>query len=125
MLERWPSFTRFLDDGRVCLSNNAAERVLRGIAVGRRNRTFAGSDAGDRRAAAIYTLVEPAGSTTSTRASGSPTSSPACRTTRPGAWTTSCPGTGPRRRRRRVIAATAAGKSPNEWIVGTIREAAE
>ena len=58
MLERWPSFTRFLDDGRVCLSNNAAERALRGIAVGRRNWTFAGSDAGGRRAAAIYTLVE-------------------------------------------------------------------
>jgi transposase len=41
----------------VCLSNNAAERALRGIAVGRRNWTFAGSDSGGRRAAAIYTLV--------------------------------------------------------------------
>lgn len=58
MLKRWPSFTRFLDDGRICLSNNAAERALRGIAVGRRNWTFAGSDAGGRRAAAIYTLIE-------------------------------------------------------------------
>ncbi len=58
MLKRWPSFTRFLDDGRVCLSNNAAERALRGIAVGRRNWTFAGSDAGGRRAAAMYTLIE-------------------------------------------------------------------
>ena len=58
MLKRWSSFTRFLDDGRICLSNNAAERALRGIAVGRRNWTFAGSDAGGRRAAAIYTLIE-------------------------------------------------------------------
>ena len=36
MLTRWPAFTRFLDDGRICLTNNAAERALRGIAVGRR-----------------------------------------------------------------------------------------
>jgi transposase len=56
-LERWPALTRFLDDGRVCLSNNAAERALRGVALGRRNWTFAGSDSGGRRAAAIYTLV--------------------------------------------------------------------
>ncbi len=60
LLKRWPSFTRFLEDGRVCLSNNAAERALRGIAVGRKNWTFAGSDAGGRRAAAIYTLIETA-----------------------------------------------------------------
>ena len=58
MLTRWPSFTRFLDDGRICLSNNAAERALRCVAVGRRNWTFAGSDAGGRRAAAIYSLIE-------------------------------------------------------------------
>jgi hypothetical protein len=49
---------RFLDDGRVCLTNNAAERALRGVAVGRRNWTFAGSDAGGHRAAAVYTLIE-------------------------------------------------------------------
>jgi transposase len=54
------SLTRFLDDGRLCMSNNAAERALRGIAVGRHNWTFAGSDEGGRRAAAIYTLVETA-----------------------------------------------------------------
>ena len=60
MLKRWPAFTRFLDDGRVCLSNNAAERAIRGIAVGRRNWTFAGSDAGGRRSAAMYTLIETA-----------------------------------------------------------------
>ncbi len=58
MLKRWMSFTRFLDDGRVCLSNNAAERALRGVAIGRKNWTFAGSDAGGHRAAAVYTLVE-------------------------------------------------------------------
>ena len=58
MLSRWASFTRFLGDGRICLSNNAAERALRGVAVGRRNWTFAGSDAGGRRAAAIYSLIE-------------------------------------------------------------------
>src|SRR6202521_3518360 len=58
LLNRWAAFSRFLDDGRVCLSNNAAERALRGIAIGRRNWTFAGSDAGGDRAAAIYTLIE-------------------------------------------------------------------
>ncbi|HSO41262.1 MAG TPA: IS66 family transposase [Rhodospirillales bacterium] len=57
MLKRWPAFTRFLDNGRICLSNNAAERALRGIAVGRRNWLFAGSDRGGERAAAIYTLI--------------------------------------------------------------------
>ena len=57
MLVRWASFTRFLDDGRICLSNNAAERALRGVAVGRRNWTFAGSDEGGRRAAAVYSLI--------------------------------------------------------------------
>ena len=58
LLNRWAAFTRFLDDGRVCLSNNAAERALRGVAVGRKNWTFAGSDAGGHRAAAVYTLIE-------------------------------------------------------------------
>jgi len=57
-LNRWSGLIRFLDDGRLCLSNNAAERALRGIAVGRHNWTFAGSDDGARRAAAIYTLIE-------------------------------------------------------------------
>jgi transposase len=58
LLNRWAAFTRFLDDGRVCLSNNAAERALRGVAIGRKNWTFAGSDAGGHRAAAVFTLVE-------------------------------------------------------------------
>jgi transposase len=56
-LKRWDALTRFLDDGRLCMSNNAAERELRAVAVGRRNWTFAGSDEGGRRAAAIYTLI--------------------------------------------------------------------
>jgi transposase len=54
---RWQVFTRFLQDGRICLSNNAAERALRGIAVGRKNWTFCGSDSGGHRAAVMYTLV--------------------------------------------------------------------
>ena len=57
-LKRWPALTRFLDDGRICMTNNAAERALRGIAIGRANWTFAGSDRGGERAAAIYTLIE-------------------------------------------------------------------
>jgi transposase len=57
-LNRWTQLTRFLDDGRLCMSNNAAERALRPVAVGRHNWTFAGSDEGGRRAAAIYTLIE-------------------------------------------------------------------
>lgn len=56
-LSRWDAFSRFLDDGRLCMSNNAAERELRAVAVGRRNWTFAGSDEGGRRAAAIYSLI--------------------------------------------------------------------
>src|SRR6516225_3139601 len=46
MLKRWAAFTRFLSDGRICLTNNAAERALRGIAIGRKNWLFAGSDRG-------------------------------------------------------------------------------
>ena len=57
MLTRWDRFARFLDDGRVCLTNNAAERALRGIALGRRSWMFAGSDRGGIRAAAMYTLI--------------------------------------------------------------------
>ena len=57
MLKRWPAFTRFLVDGRICLSNNAAERALRGIALGRKSWLFAGSDRGGQRAAAIYSLI--------------------------------------------------------------------
>ena len=57
MLKRWPAFTHFLDDGSICLTNNAAERQLRSVALGRKNWTFCGSDRGGERAAAIYTLI--------------------------------------------------------------------
>ena len=57
MLKRWRAFTRFLDDGRICLSNNAAERALRGIALGRKSWLFAGSDRGGQRATAMYSLI--------------------------------------------------------------------
>ncbi|QOZ66647.1 IS66 family transposase [Bradyrhizobium arachidis] len=57
MLKRWDAFTRFLDDGRICLSNNAAERALRGIALGRKSWLFCGSDRGGDRAAMMYSLI--------------------------------------------------------------------
>jgi transposase len=60
MLKRWDTFTRFLDDGRICLTNNAAERALRGIALGRKSWLFAGSDRGGERAAVMYTLIQTA-----------------------------------------------------------------
>ena len=57
MLKDWPAFTGFLDDGRICLTNNAAERALRGIALGRKSWLFAGSDRGGQRAAFMYSLI--------------------------------------------------------------------
>jgi len=57
MLKRWAAFTHFLGDGRICLTNNAAERGLRGIALGRKAWLFAGSDRGGERAAAMYSLI--------------------------------------------------------------------
>jgi transposase len=57
ILKRWTAFTRFLDDGRICLTNNAAERALRGIALGRKSWLFAGSDRGGERAAFMYSLI--------------------------------------------------------------------
>ena len=57
MLKRWPAFTRFLEDGRICLSNNAAERALRGVALGRKAWLFCGSNRGGLRAAVMYTLI--------------------------------------------------------------------
>ena len=59
-LGRWLSLTRYRDDGRIEIDNNAAERALRGVALGRSNYLFMGSDAGGERAAAIYSLVETA-----------------------------------------------------------------
>ncbi len=59
-LTRWRVLTRYLDDGRIEIDNNAAERALRGVSLGRKNYLFMGSDAGGERAAAIYSLVETA-----------------------------------------------------------------
>ena len=60
MLKRWEAFARFLSDGRICLTNNAAERELRGIALGRKAWLFAGSDRGGERAAVMYSLIQTA-----------------------------------------------------------------
>ena len=57
MLKAWPAFTAFLDDGRICLTNNAAERALRGIALGRKSWLFAGSDRGGQRTAFMLSLI--------------------------------------------------------------------
>ncbi len=57
MLRRWDRFNRFIDDGRICLTNNAAERALRGFALGRKSWLFAGSERGADRAAVMATLI--------------------------------------------------------------------
>ncbi|MBB6414153.1 hypothetical protein HNQ71_006862 [Mesorhizobium sangaii] len=57
MLRRWGGFARFIEDGRICLTNNAAERALRGFALGRKSWLFAGSERGAARAAAMATLI--------------------------------------------------------------------
>lgn len=57
ILKRWDAFARFLNDGRICLSNNAAERAIRGLALGRKSWLFAGSDRGGERAAMMYSLI--------------------------------------------------------------------
>jgi transposase len=56
-LSRWEALLRFVDDGCIEMDNNAAERSLRGVALGRKNYLFAGSDSGGERAAAIYSLI--------------------------------------------------------------------
>lgn len=57
MLKRWNGFTSFLEDGLICLTNNAAERALRGFALGRKSWLLAGSDRGADRAAFMATLI--------------------------------------------------------------------
>jgi transposase len=57
MLRRWDRFIRFIEDGRICLTNNAAERALRGFALGRKSWLFAGSERGADRAAVMATLI--------------------------------------------------------------------
>ena len=56
-LGRWPAFVRYCDDGALEIDNNAAERALRAVALGRKNYLFCGSDSGGERAAAIYSLI--------------------------------------------------------------------
>jgi hypothetical protein len=56
-LTLWPALLRFVEDGRLEIDNNSAERALRAIVLGRKNYLFAGSDTGGERAAAIYTLI--------------------------------------------------------------------
>ena len=60
MLRRWDAFARFLADGRVCITNNAAERALRCVPLGRKAWLFCGSDRGGQRAAVLYTLIQTA-----------------------------------------------------------------
>ncbi len=57
IVKRWDAITLFLDDGGVCLSNNAAERAHKGIALGRKLWMFCGSDRGGQRVAAMYNLI--------------------------------------------------------------------
>lgn len=59
-LVRWPALTRYTTDGRLDMSNNAAERAIRPLAIGRKNWMFAGSDSGGDRAAVMYTIIETA-----------------------------------------------------------------
>jgi transposase len=59
-LSRWPALCRFAHDGRLEMTNNAAERAIRPLALGRKNYLFAGSDSGGRRAAILYTLIQSA-----------------------------------------------------------------
>jgi transposase len=59
-LSRWNALTRYLDDGTLAIDNNAVERAIRPLVLGRKNWLFAGSDAGGERAAAIYSLIETA-----------------------------------------------------------------
>lgn len=60
MLGRWDAFAAFLTDGRICMTNNAAERALRGITLGRKSWMFCGSDRGGQRAAVMYSLINTA-----------------------------------------------------------------
>jgi transposase len=56
-LSRWPALLRYVEDGRIEIDNNCAERALRAVALGRKNYLFAGSDSGGERAASMYTLI--------------------------------------------------------------------
>ena len=56
-LTRWTALTRYVEDGRIEIDNNAAERAIRALVLGRRNYLFAGSDAGGETAACLYSLI--------------------------------------------------------------------
>src|SRR5205823_722657 len=94
MRGRWAALIRCFDDGRLALDNNPAERALRGVAIGRTNYLFAGSDAGGRRAAATYSLIESAKLNTLNPQLYIADCSPASPTTRPGISASFFPGTG-------------------------------
>jgi len=79
-LGRWDALMRYCDDGRLEIDNNAAERALRAVALGRKNYLFAGSDRGGESAAAIYSLIGTAKLTGSIRSSICGT---CCRASRP------------------------------------------
>jgi len=59
-LARWAALTRYVNDGRIEIDNSAAKRALRGVALGRKNYLFMGSDEGGERAASLYSLLETA-----------------------------------------------------------------
>lgn len=99
ILKRWASFTRFLEDGRVCLSNNAAERGLRGIALGRNSWLFCGSDRDGRRAASMYSLIITAKMNGVDPQAWLTISLPASPPTQLTGWTSFCPGIGRRHQR--------------------------
>ena len=94
MLRRYDAFTRFLEDGRICLSNNAAERALRCAQPGRKAWLFCSSDRGGQRAAILYALIQTAKLNDLDPRPGSPTSSPASPIIPLAGSTTCCPGTG-------------------------------
>ena len=93
-LKRWAAFTRFLDDGRICMTNNAAERAVRGIAVGRRNWTFCGSDSGGQRGRHLHADRNGEVERRRSACMGWLMPSPASPITRPSASTNCCRGTG-------------------------------
>lgn len=94
MLRRWAAFTRFLIDGRVCLSNNAAERTLRCVPLGRKSWLFCSSDGGGQRAAVAYSLIQTCRLNDVDPRPGSLTSWPVSPTIPSAASTSSCRGTG-------------------------------
>jgi len=93
---RWPTLTRYRDDGNIVIDNNSAERALRVVAISRKNFLFCGSDAGGHRAAAIYSLIATAKLTASIPKLICASSSNASRSIPAISLTSSCPGTSPR-----------------------------